>query len=69
MAEIVYKGQTINNNSVQDKIASMLAAEIKDADGRKLSKIAIQAELARDLVKKNIDTDLIDFLVYGKTPG
>jgi hypothetical protein len=69
MAEIVYKGQTINNNSVQEKIASMFAAEIKDADGRKLSKIAIQAEIARDLVKKNIDPDLIDFLVYGKTPS
>jgi len=69
MAEIVYKGQTINNNAAQEKIASMLAAEVKDAEGRKLSKSAIQAEMARDLVKKNIDPDLIDFLVYGKTPS
>ncbi|MCL1967758.1 MAG: hypothetical protein FWF67_07730 [Fibromonadales bacterium] len=69
MAEIVYKGQTINNNAAQEKIASMLAAEVKDAEGRKLSKSAIQAEMARDLVKKNIDQELIDFLVYGKAPS
>jgi hypothetical protein len=62
----------IDNTKVQEMINAKVNAGVTDASGNKLSKIAIQAEIARALkaqfiaAGKKPDDAEIDFLVYGK---